>query len=79
MIDDILLIGDNATGIIHAFDIDGTLIDQYETGLPSGGLMGIYAADLDDIWMVNAVDNELLRLSGQDSEGGLPSTQEFQY
>ena len=79
LIDDILLIGDNATGIIHAFDIDGTLIDQYETGLPNGGLMGIYAAGLDDIWMVNAVDNELLRLSAQDSEGGLPSSFEFQY
>ena len=79
IIDDVLLIGDNATGIIHAFSLEGELIDQYNTGMPSGGLMGIYAASLDDIWMVNAVENEVVRLSAQGFGGGIPSIDEFQY
>jgi hypothetical protein len=69
LIDNVLLVTDNETSQILAFDLDGELIDQLQTPFSSGSLMGIYAASLDDIWLVNALDNEIWRLQpdGADS------------
>ena len=78
IIENFVLISDNSTGIIHAFDLDGTFIDQYETGLEEGALMGIYASSLDDIWYVDAKGNGLWRLQSQDQElDQLPTTKEY--
>ena len=53
---------DHDTGIIHAFDMDGNLIDWLDTGVGSGALMGIVARSLDDIWFVDAKANRIHRL-----------------
>ena len=78
IIDDILFITDNDTSSIYAFTLDGELIDTLETPFSSGSLMGIYGASIDDLWLVNAVDNEVWRLQpdGADSEA-LPLTAEY--
>ena len=79
IIDDMLLVGDNATGILYAFTLEGELVDQYETGIAPGGLMGIYAASIDDLWVVDAVDNQVLRIQAAGSKSSLPRTDEFTY
>jgi hypothetical protein len=68
IVDEVILVTDNATSTIFAFTLDGELIDQMETDFPSGALMGIYAVSLDDLWFVNAVDNEIWRLQPVESE-----------
>ena len=65
IIDDILLVSDNATGIIHAFDLEGNEIDSFQTGAEDGGLMGIYASSIDDILYVDAVANEVNRIRSE--------------
>jgi len=78
LIDDILLVGDNKTGIIHAFDLEGNLMDSFETGVQEGGLMGIYAASADDIFYVDSVANEVWRLQAETTEPNLiPKTEEY--
>jgi hypothetical protein len=62
IIEDTLLITDHGTGVIHAFDLDGNPIDWLDTGLGEGALMGIIARSLDDIWVVDAKDDRVLRL-----------------
>ena len=62
IIDETLIVTDNATSTIYAFELDGTFIDSYETGLPEGALMGIYASSIDDLWFTDAVDDKLWRL-----------------
>ncbi len=62
LIDGHLLVTDNATGTIFAFNLEGDVVDYLETGRDDGGLMGITARSLDDIWFVDAEANELLRL-----------------
>ena len=68
IVDDTLLVTDNETSTIYAFDLDGELIDTLETPFASGSLMGIYAASIDDIWIVNAIDNEVWRLQPENAD-----------
>ena len=67
LVEDHLLITDYATGIIHAFDLDGNQIDWLDTERGEG-LMGIRGRTLDDIWVVDASEDELLRIQPADSE-----------
>jgi hypothetical protein len=60
-----LLVTDNASGTIFAFDLEGNLVDYLELEVPEGALMGLVAPSLDDIWLVDAVNNELLRLQAK--------------
>ena len=60
LVDDTLLVGDYSTGNIFAFDLDGNLIDWTATGLE--GLMGIEARSIDDIWVVDAASDRVLRM-----------------
>jgi hypothetical protein len=62
MVDDILFVTDHATGFIHAFDLEGNLVDWLDTGLGEGALMGIEARSTDDLWIVDAKNDRILRL-----------------
>ena len=62
IIDETLFVTDNATSVIHAFELDGTPVDSFQTGLQEGALMGIYASSIDDLWFTDAVDDKLWRL-----------------
>lgn len=78
IVDDTLFITDNATSMIYAFTMDGELLDTLETPFPKGALMGIYAASIDDLWLVNAVDDEIWRLQPIDADPTQnPSTDEY--
>lgn len=78
IVDDILLITDNETSTIYAFSIDGDLIDTLETPFGDGALMGIYASSINDLWLVNAVDNEVWRLQPKDADTfAAPQTDEY--
>ncbi len=57
-----MLVTDHATGIIHAFDLDGNQIDYLDTELGDGALMGIAARSLEDLWIVDAKDDRVLRI-----------------
>jgi DNA-binding beta-propeller fold protein YncE len=62
LVDGLILVTDHATGIVHAFDQDGAQVDWFDTGRGAGALMGIEAAGLDDIWLVDADADEVFRL-----------------
>lgn len=62
LVEDTLLITDNQNSIIFAFDLDGNLIAQLDTGLDGGALMGIEARGLDDIWITDAINDQVYRL-----------------
>jgi hypothetical protein len=57
-----LYVGDNATGTIFAFDLEGNLLTKYETGLEEGALMGMEAGPDDKLYLVDARTNRVLRL-----------------
>lgn len=62
LVDGVLFVTDNASSRVFAFTLSGELIDYLDTGLPAGSLMGIEAASLDDLWLVDAVGDRVLRL-----------------
>ena len=63
LVDGVLLVTDNQTSEIVAFDMDGEVVDRLNTGLPSGSLMGIFARSIDDLWFVDAVGNRVYNLT----------------
>lgn len=75
LVEDHLLVSDNGNGVIYAFDLQGNMVDWVDTGLGDarvngegdvtqlGGLMGIEAPSLEEIYFVDAVGNQLLRLT----------------
>ncbi len=65
---DLLFTNDNRTGIIFAFDMEGQLVDSLETGLEDGALMGMDIDRHGNLWLVNALDNEVLRISSSFTE-----------
>jgi len=54
--DDIIYVGDNATGWIHAFMMDGTYITGLDLGLDAGALQGFAIHD-DALWFTNEADH----------------------
>ena len=70
IVGDTMIVGDNATGILYAFDLEGGLIDTFQTQVSENGLMGIYASSLQDIWFVDAVENLVWRLQAENQEMG---------
>jgi hypothetical protein len=70
IINEVLIVGDNATGKIYAFNLDGDLLDSYQTQSSENGLMGIYASSLNDIWYVDAVENLVWRLQAESEDNG---------
>lgn len=78
IINDLILVTDNATSKIFAFDLDGELVSELQTDVPSGGLMGIYASSINDLWVVNAVDNEVWRIQPEGSDlNRVPESEEY--
>ncbi len=61
LVDGTLLLTDFETGRILAFDLNGELVDWVDTGR-AGGIMGIEARSLSDIWFVDGTADELVRL-----------------
>lgn len=68
IVNDVLIVGDNATGKIYAFNLDGDLLDSFQTQASENGLMGIYASSLKDLWYVDAVENIVWRLQAESEE-----------
>ena len=62
LVDETLFVTDHGTGFIYAFDLEGELIDWLDTGLGEGVLMGIEARAIDDLWLVDAKGDRVLRL-----------------
>lgn len=62
LVDGKLVVGDHETGILYAFDLDGELLGTLETGRQES-LMGIEAVSAAELWIVDAVANEVLRFT----------------
>lgn len=62
LVDGMLLVGDNQNSKIFAFQLDGTLYSTLTLDMDAGGLMGIEARSLSDIWVVDAQADEVLRI-----------------
>lgn len=60
--DDILFVSDNQNGMLLAFNLNGKLLDSLDLELDAGALMGIEVVGLDDIWVTDAINNEILRI-----------------
>jgi len=65
LIDGTLFVTDNATSEIIAFSLDGEEIDRLNTELDSGSLMGVFAASIDDLWIVDALENRVFRIQSK--------------
>ncbi len=63
LVDGTLLVTDNATSTVHAFSLDGAQLDFLQLDVREGGLMGIAARALDDLWLVDAKGDEVLHLT----------------
>lgn len=62
LVEDHLLVTDNQTGNLFAFTLDGELLGTIDLERESGGLMGVVARGLADIWVVDALSNEVIRI-----------------
>ena len=62
LVDDILYVSDNATSLLLAFDLEGTLLDWLDTELPAGSLMGITLGDDGRLYLVDAEGDRILRV-----------------
>ncbi len=60
MHDDLIYVGDFATGRLWAFDLDGGEVDYLDLGSP--GLTGIEVVSADDLWVSHAEGNQVYRL-----------------
>jgi hypothetical protein len=60
--DGVLYVGDNASSILFAFDLDGVLLDWVDLELGSGALMGIAVGPSGDLYVADANADEILRI-----------------
>lgn len=60
--DGVLYVTEHGAGMIRAFDLQGAALDALDPGLDEGALMGIAARGPDDLWLVDAVADQVLRL-----------------
>ncbi|MBL4684656.1 MAG: PQQ-binding-like beta-propeller repeat protein [Nannocystaceae bacterium] len=61
--DGMLFVTDPIQGRVFAFDTDGTLLDWLDTGFPAGSLMGLAFDDDGNMWVADAVGNQVHRFS----------------
>jgi len=66
---DVLYIGDHATSTIYAFTLEGELLDYLETTVPAGNLMGLELDEAGNIYTLNAVTQEVIRISPKEFQG----------
>ncbi len=62
MYGDYFVVGDNATGTIYAFTLQGVLIDWLDTQISAGGLMGMEFDGVGNLAIVDAVTHEVSML-----------------
>ena len=62
LVGDHVVISDNASGEIIAFDKAGNEVDRLSTGLVEGALMGMAVRSDSEIWFTNAADAEVWRV-----------------
>ncbi|HEY1098867.1 MAG TPA: hypothetical protein VGF99_08055, partial [Myxococcota bacterium] len=65
--DGILYVGDNATSKVHAYDLEGNLVDTLDLGgeIEAGGLMGIRInPEGDALYAVDFRGNRVIRVQG---------------
>jgi hypothetical protein len=60
---DTLVVSDNTSGEIIAFDQEGNEVDRYATGLAEGALMGMAIRSDSELWFTDAEDNKIYRLT----------------
>lgn len=58
-----LFVSDNQQSRFYAFDLNGTLLDYLDTGLPAGSLMGFDFDAQGNLWFVDAAADRVLRIS----------------
>jgi hypothetical protein len=63
LVDGVLLVTDNQTSEVIAFDLEGEEVDRLALELDSGSLMGIAAVSLDELWLVDAQNDRVFSLS----------------
>ncbi|HJK97640.1 MAG TPA: hypothetical protein RMF84_10480 [Polyangiaceae bacterium LLY-WYZ-14_1] len=57
-----LFVTDNATSIIYAFSLEGELLNQFDTGLPTDSLGGLVVGPDDKVYLVNRLTADIYRL-----------------
>jgi hypothetical protein len=63
--DGVLYVGDNATSTIHAFNLEGSLLESLELDIEAGGMMGLRVGpDGHSLWVTDFIGNRVLRISG---------------
>ncbi|MBO87716.1 MAG: hypothetical protein CL927_20385 [Deltaproteobacteria bacterium] len=60
---DTLIVSDNTSGEIIAFDPDGTEVDRISTGLGPGAIMGMAVRSDTELWFTDAVEDKVYRLT----------------
>lgn len=60
--DGVLYVAEYGTGVLHAFDLDGTTIQTRDTGWGEAAVYGIELGPDGDLWVVNQPDAQVLRL-----------------
>lgn len=63
--DDHVFVGDNATGIISAFSMDGELVDWLDTMLPAGALTGLAFDSRGRLYYLDAIGGRVLRVAAR--------------
>jgi len=67
LLDRVLYVGDAITNTLYAFDLEGNELDRAVTGIgDEKSLQGITARNSEELYMVNAKTNEVLRLTIDD-------------
>ncbi len=60
-----VFVGDNATGIISAFAMDGELVDWLDTELPAGALTGLAFDTNGRLYYLDAIGGRVLRVAAR--------------
>ena len=55
-------VSDNATGLISIYNLQGNLVNQLDTGLVAGALMGITFGSDNKLYLVDALGDRVLRI-----------------
>lgn len=64
--DDMLFVSDNATSMIYAFAMDGSLVDYLDTGFPAGSLMGMALDPADgSLYVVDVLTDRVIRIAAR--------------
>jgi len=61
-----LFVTDNTTSVIYAFSLEGELLNQLDTGLPTGSLGGVVVGPDDKVYFINRLNAEVYRIDPVD-------------